>query len=338
VYYPDIFHRPKCKQWWGSLSCRHSQVSAQSDRQGLQLTLDSYIDALKRKRDELKNCLRHKRQRLDVPPERQSHSRQRSQGEALGTENNTSDQTVQAAMGEIGFLSRSAMAEPRDENSGLSQGLTIGRMVRVTLALSGANPAQSSRDLYVQGLSVMVDLSATLKRQLALPLVTRFLEITGAQFMHIKPKELWDDFELVFENIDNQSFHPQPAKVFNVYIAVAVGALLSPESGSLQGLASNLHATAMKLFSGILSSGTRIDILHCMFLLAIYSMYSSLGGSTWHLVGLAVKKAIAFGFHKDPDVGVEITPEALRSRRNIFWGLYTLDRYTSLRISSACPC
>jgi hypothetical protein len=42
-------------------------------------------------------------------------------------------------------------------------------------------------------------------------------------------------------------------------------------------------------------------------------------------MGLAMKKAIAFRFHKDVDADAQISPEILNTR-NVFWSLYTLDR------------
>jgi hypothetical protein len=175
----------------------------------------------------------------------------------------------------------------------------------------------------------MVDPSMTSNKQLALPFITRFVETVGMQFLHIDSKELVEDFEKFFDTSDDTTSDPKcllPVKRFNLYLSMATGALLSPGSGGLQGLASNYHAAAMKLFPGIIESGTRLDILYCMLSLIIYSLHSALGGSAWHLMGLAMKKAIAFRFHKDVDSDAQMAPGMLKARRNVFWSLYTLDR------------
>jgi hypothetical protein len=257
------------------------------------------------------------------------HNNQDAHPEGILGQQNATDNTVQAAMGEIGFLSRSAMAEPRDETGGLAQELSIGRMLRSTLSLNGANPAQSIIDPYGQSVAAMVDPSMTSNKQLALPFITRFVETVGMQFLHIDSKELVEDFEKFFDTSDDTTSDPKcllPVKRFNLYLSMATGALLSPGSGGLQGLASNYHAAAMKLFPGIIESGTRLDILYCMLSLIIYSLHSALGGSAWHLMGLAMKKAIAFRFHKDVDSDAQMAPGMLKARRNVFWSLYTLDR------------
>lgn len=184
-------------------------------------------------------------------------------------------------MGEISFLSRSAMAGPWDETGGLSQQLSIGRMLRSTLSLSGTNPAHSVIDPYGQSAAAMVDSSMMSNRLLALPLITRFIETIGVQFLHINRKEILCDFETLYKTSEDANSHvnyPSPVKRFNLYLSLATGALLSPGSGGLQGLASNYHGTAMKLFPGILDSGTRLDILQCVLLLIIYSLHTPLVG------------------------------------------------------------
>lgn len=269
-------------------------------------------------------CIRRQRRRQESgPPE----NVQGSQNEGSLSEQNVTEHTVQAAMGEIGYLSLVAMAETRDGNGGLSQQLSLGSMLRSALSLSGADPAQSAIDLHAQSIAVMVDSSMILRRELALPFITRFTETVGVMFLHINPKELLDDVDLISSHDPARNKRElSTVKRFNLYLSVATGALVSPESGGFQGLASNYHSAAMKLYPEILQNGTRVDILHCMLSLIIYSMHSPLGGSSWHLIGLAMNKAIAFGFHKDNDADGRISPEVLGTRRNIFWSLYMLDR------------
>ncbi|KAJ5127037.1 hypothetical protein N7448_007816 [Penicillium atrosanguineum] len=290
---------------------------------GAVLSILSYVSTLKRKRDDLDDQLQR---------QRASRYRQGLQHESGSSGQEATEHTVQAAMGEIGFLSRSAMAEPRDETSGFSEELAMGRMVRAALALSGAIPTQSSIDTHGQKIAEMNDPTIHLRRKLAVPFFTSFLETMGSQFIHIDSKDLWRDFDSTFKDSDDTVGSNAPkfaAKAFVVYMSVATGILLSRESGSLQGLAGGLHRKATKLLPRIMGSGNRIEILHCMLSLVLYSMQSPQGGSTWHLVGLAMKKAIAFRFHNDPDLSVSISSNVLMMRRNTFWSLYIVDRTIS---------
>ncbi|KGO43656.1 Transcription factor, fungi [Penicillium expansum] len=302
--------------------------------------IPSYVSTLKRKRDDLSDQLERQRASrsgeapAEPPQTPRSASRHRQEFQyATGpSRQDCIENTVQAAMGEIGFLSTSAMAEPRDETSGFSEELAMGRMVRAALALSGATPSQSNIDSYGQQIAAINGPTVHLSRQLAVPFFTTFLDMMGSQMIHIDSNELWTDFDTFFTESNDlvEKYSSNcTAKIFVVYMSVATGVLLSRESGSLQGLAGALHQKATKLLPGIMRSGNKIEILQCMLSLILYSMQNPQGGSTWHLVGLAMKKAIAFRFHHGSDSSVNIPSHTLLMRRNIFWSLYTVDRTIS---------
>lgn len=295
------------------------------------------METLKRKRESLQKQLRHKRARHvdDFNTEQsQAVSVQLSENAGHEKEQETTERTVEAAMGEIGFLSRSAMAEPRSERDEDPQELATGRMLRAALAITGANPIESRIDALQQVVWGMADQSFSLKRPLVTPFLSRFLDIEGIRFLHINATHIWEDLEEFFaesESSHSQAFQTKPAQLFNLYLAIATGMLVSPQSASLQGLACSIHAAAVRLFDTIAQSGSNSNILSCMISMVLFSMHCPLGGSTWHLVGLGMKKAIAFGFHKDskPDASTSDYSEALIEKYNIFWDLYTLDRYVS---------
>ncbi|KAF7716036.1 Fungal Zn(2)-Cys(6) binuclear cluster domain-containing protein [Penicillium ucsense] len=312
----------------------HIEPNAKNGGSLSHAAVPSYVDTLKRKRDALEALVRRQRPRATTPScANQLETNEAYHPERGHTDQNASDNTVQAAMGEIGFLSRSAMAEPRDEADGISQELSIERMTRLALALSGAGPASSAVDTCGSSIAAMVDSSISLQRQVALPFITRFVETIGVQYLHINSKELLNDFDTFCSDVENSSEQLDrlsTVKKFNLYLSVATGLLLSPGSGGSQGLVSSYHAAAVKLFPQILDNGSRIDTLRCMLSLIIYSMHSALGGSTWHLVGIAMKKAIAFSFHKDIDADAQMSNAMLNARRNVFWSLYTIDRTISI--------
>lgn len=293
------------------------------------------METLKKKRESLQKQLRHKRARHadDFNTEQsQAVSVQLSENAGHEKEQETTERTVEAAMGEIGFLSRSAMAEPRSERDEDPQELATGRMLRAALAITGASPIESRIDALRQVVGGMADQSFSLKRPLVTPFLSRFLDTEGIRFLHINATHIWEDLEEFFaesESSHSQAFRAKPARLFNFYLAIATGMLVSPQSASLQGLACSIHAAAVRLFNTIAQSESNSNILSCMISMVLFSMHCPLGGSTWHLVGLAMKKAIAFGFHKDskPDASISQYSEALIEKNNIFWDLYTLDRY-----------
>lgn len=76
-----------------------------------------------------------------------------------------------------------------------------------------------------------------------------------------------------------------------------------------------------------------VDIIHCLLLLVIFSLHSSAAGSTWHLIGVAMKKCIALGFHREvAKLRRDTTEEDLENRRWAFWQCYFLDRYALVKV------
>lgn len=236
-------------------------------------------------------------------------------------------------MGEIGFLSRNAMAEPRDETRGFPQELAMGNMVRAALVISGEDPSQS-RDLcnHRRTFVTMMGPATGITKEFATPYVNRFLDHVGVMFLHIDRRKLQGEFDSYFDAHRGQPSHtkaPNPDTAFlgfRVYMAVAIGMLLTPEPGS-ELLATGLHAAATERLTIIIEQVNCVKTLHCLWSLALYSMLSSLGGSTWHLVGLAMKKCISFRLHREPYPDSDTSQEELNSRRSIFWALYVLDRW-----------
>lgn len=229
-------------------------------------------------------------------------------------------------MGEIEFLSRNAMAEPRGEASGFPQELAIGSMIQASLTISGRDPTQSLCSLSQKSKysTILGQVVPTLTRDVVA--MDRFFGHTKALCPFIDEEEMLGYCDSFFDSSQESQATPYTSfRDFNVYMAAAIGILLSPDSG-IEFFASSLHSAAMQKFPSIIQSNDDMGLLHSLLLLIIYSMFSSVGGSTWHLVGLAMKKAISYGFHKEPLSDLGIAEEKLTRRRGIFWNLYILDR------------
>lgn len=243
-------------------------------------------------------------------------------------------------MGEIGFLSRNAMAEPRCEIRGFPQAFTMDNMVRASLAISGENPSESSiPSSHSRKLVALMGDVGQLTKELAAPYLDYFIHKIGLMFLYIDPLELRRFFDDHFcekrsrfnNNSNTGSRVTTPFQDFYVYMAVSIGMLLSSEP-CIELFARTLHSAAMEKFSVMLKDRDSLKTLHSIFLLIIYSIYSPSGGSTWHLLGLARNQSVSLRLHREPHPGCGISSEELTSRRNFFWSLYTLDRlvYTSI--------
>ncbi|OJZ81553.1 hypothetical protein ASPFODRAFT_64967 [Aspergillus luchuensis CBS 106.47] len=282
--------------------------------------LPDYIETLERKAEDLDDQSRRRR------PQAAHDSPQASHDTPLTEQTSLTERSVQAAMGEIEFLSRNAMAEPRGEASGFPQELAIGNMIKASLAISGKDPTQSSCPLSQKSkYSNMLGQTPTLTREVVADCTGRFFGHTKALCPYIDEGEMLEYRDGFFDSSHvSHTTSYTGFRDFNVYMATAIGMLLSPESG-IELFASSLHSAAMQSFPTILGSNDDLNMLHSMQLMIIYSMFSSMGGSTWHLVGLAMKKAISYRFHKEPLSDIGIPEQKLNRRRNIFWNLYILD-------------
>ncbi|PLB53673.1 hypothetical protein P170DRAFT_396239 [Aspergillus steynii IBT 23096] len=302
--------------------------------------IPNYVESLKRKSDELDGQIRRLRSRLggDTSVET-THSPTQHIDPTRPTD--VSDQTpmsdhtersVQVAMGEIGFLSRNAMAEPRDETRAFPQEVAMKSMVHAALAVPGtASPFYSRATHHRLSFKSIVDRADMLTQDTATPYVDIFLEHLGAVFLHIDLKETKEQFFAFFEKPAEGSSDDASAtsvstyRYFHAYMIVAIGMMLSPDHG-IHLLASSFHDMAREKLPLIMETCDNLTTLHCMLLLVHYSMLSPIGGSTWHLLGLAMNKSILLRLHKEPSPDSGMSAKEISRRRNLFWSIYTIDR------------
>ena len=239
---------------------------------------------------------------------------------------NDSEKSVQLAMGEIGSLSRDAMAEPRDKDQGSPQALAIGNMIKNALSLWGSNPFQSMvTPTSCERLRDMAGFASRPSRELSMPYLDRFLDQVSIMFLHIDPVKMRGHFDTFFDTRGPTfPLSDKPYCAFQFYMAMAIGISVSPEPGT-ELLATAWHNLAIQCFDIILKNNEGLDVLHCIFLLIIFSMSNPFGGSTWHLLGIAMKKSMSLRLHREPESHSGST-DTVDKRRFFFWSLYTLDR------------
>lgn len=113
-------------------------------------------------------------------------------------------------------------------------------------------------------------------------------------------------------------------KISPVFIMViAIGALLSETCCPIAGFHGlELYTIAVENL-GMNLLERNLECLNTVLLLSLFSLYSPYGGSTYHLVGIAIQICISIGLHqRTPLIDGDATP------RNVsFWSSYILDRY-----------
>lgn len=234
-------------------------------------------------------------------------------------------------MGEIGFLSRSAMAEPRHESDKLPRNLGLASILMAALALDGPDPSTPMMSGFQYPDPHCIDDQNVLpQREDGLTYLARFIDEVCVFYPYLDEKDLMEQYNSV---VDSPQHIMSPDSVptckallhFNACLVVAIGALLSSNSSSLSWLVIRLQRSATRQLAWIQDMND-LDVLHCILTLAIFSTFSPSGGSAWHLIGLAMKTCISLSLHREPDEDLQMTERTTTLRRRLFWSTYLLDR------------
>ncbi|KAL4916129.1 hypothetical protein BDW62DRAFT_218870 [Aspergillus aurantiobrunneus] len=317
-----------CSEAGARCSPRQFPVEPSEDASGLShAALPGYVESLKQRIRALESLSQRKRQRV-APDEAGEDARPPVRPESRAG----LDSSVQAAMGEIGFLSRSAMAEPRDGTGGFPRQLELSEMLQAMLSLSGDSPSQyrsAEGETAQWDFLSFPDLLQALSKESMSPFLGRFQHQIGMAYLHFDSRELEEQYDAFFADNDRSASKEDAERShrdFSVSLALAIGMLLSPQSGRVDLLAQGLHSAAVKLLPRILQAANCVSLIHCLLLLVVYSLLSPNGGSSWHLLGLAMKRCVAFGLHKDQEAASPLSALESTKRTYLFWTIYLLDR------------
>lgn len=106
---------------------------------------------------------------------------------------------------------------------------------------------------------------------------------------------------------------------------LATGLLVSPGYAYTEVIATKYAACAVDLLPRVFDHTSDLSTVQCLVALTIYSLYTALGGSTWHLLGLAMTRCVASGMHISRLSDLDSDNENKRNSCKAFWTLYKLD-------------
>ncbi|KAJ3580383.1 hypothetical protein NPX13_g177 [Xylaria arbuscula] len=244
--------------------------------------------------------------------------------------------SIRDTLGDIGFLSRSAMAEPRDPKNYAAPGITLERMMTAALTLDGGDTSRA-KPLDPRHVRLLAAHHQPLKpdRDITVPYIKAFVDNVCIRYPYLDESRTMELWEVVMARHEaataSREIEVGPSLAhacFHAYLGVAVGILLTPDAVTLSSLITRLHAAAIEQLPPILNLHDPLMTVQCLLALAIFSDFHPCGGSTWHLAGLAMTQCISSEFHKEPD-REEFDEAVLRDRRNTFWSVYMLDRLIS---------
>jgi len=249
----------------------------------------------------------------------------------LGEDSDAEDGSVHAAMGEIGYLSLSAMAEPRDTSSSHDQPLSLQKILRAAANLCGSEPHAGKIKSLVTSRSErssMLTKVTTLYKEEIRQYVQCFLDEVQTRTPAFPEDHVLLLCEALFSPGDDTHLigSSTALSVLLAYNIIAIGVLHSPDNLTLRPLASRLHHITLKHIPATMENENVLAAFQFMLLLIIYSIHSDSGGSAWHFIGTMMRRLIAVGFHRQQQYRQDADHRELDARRWSFWSCYILDR------------
>ncbi|KAF4466556.1 STB5 [Fusarium albosuccineum] len=236
-------------------------------------------------------------------------------------------------------LSLSAMAEPRSRAEEFLKQLSMPRIIAGVTETYGGNPEVTSRvDSLWDGISQYIRHPTGQTRRLHVPLeeatkaLETYMEVVDFRFPRLPVSKVRSGIEAIAAADDGpyqERLSSDPAHIFMAYMVIAIVPLVSDSYPISQGSFVSIHVLAkcLKVLDRVFNQEDGVDIIQCLHLLVVFSIHCSAAGSAWHLIGFAMNKCIALGYHREH---VRLVPgqqdeEAQQQRRWAFWGCYLLD-------------
>ncbi|KAH8726124.1 hypothetical protein GQ44DRAFT_726476 [Phaeosphaeriaceae sp. PMI808] len=268
------------------------------------------------------------------------------QSEDTSSPNERSRTDLQDTMQEASYLSLSAMAERTDRRQQSNKGLSFITFLNAATAVSGSNPT-NSLGVNLHSSSSMADFgqrwfaeSARLNRKDTDDPFQRYCEYLQGSFPFMGNSELQEMYEDATQSHETgnveQLATDSPEKLIITYLGIATGILLSPDYSYQEAAVTNLAGRAIKLMSRVFNDANDLVMVHCLTSLTIYSSFTSLGGSTWHLLGLALTRCIASGMHTTRIREADPDRDKKNKVRRAFGIIYMLDTYISMALDRPC--
>jgi hypothetical protein len=265
---------------------------------------------------------------------------QPSSGEAAADQRQIATQTrgedLVTTMHVMDYLPLSAMAELRDrQQTSQHQQYSFETFLNAAISVAGSDPAYSRSTDNALSESIesfyqtLVPAGMKLSRSITDEPVHRYLDICDASCPFLDRKAFLIKYTHIMESLEKAQTELASSQASSdtllVNIAIASGILVSPSYQHKESVSTTLAQRAFRLLPQVLSESDNSAIVRCLIVLTIYSTLSPLGGSTWHLIGLALARTMSAGMHT---VGVSDCRASDKEKQEcgrLFWSLYVLD-------------
>lgn len=236
-------------------------------------------------------------------------------------------------------LTLRAMAEPQNRAGEFLKELSMPRIISRVTETYGGNPETSTRvDSLWDGIAKYIRRPAGQGGRLdiqpseASNYLKTYMDVVDFRFPRLPVKKVQRGLDAITchdESKYEAALSESPAYIFLAYMVIAIVSLVLEDHPVAQGSFVSIHVLAkcLGVLNQVFSQEDGVDIIQCLHLLVVFSIHSSAAGSSWHLIGFAVNKCIALGYHREPSpLLARQRPEELEQRRWAFWSCYLLDR------------
>jgi len=244
---------------------------------------------------------------------------------------------VSNAVNDVEYLSLTAMSGGEKQNQGLWQSSTFTKFVESIMSLYGTNPAValqreiSTTSAQTSLYSLLRELQEESLRRTGTSLerfVSICIEMTSS-FQSCVSKTACLKAINSFKDAEgnSSSMHapqPQIAQLVLTGIVLSIGIICSPFRDSLEPLVCKLISLICTILPETVTRAADTTAIQCLTLQSLLSFYHPSAGSSWHLLGLSVTKAISSGLHRPSPS--ETPPDEIREHNSLlFWTVYSLD-------------
>lgn len=247
--------------------------------------------------------------------------------ETLASQSQSMQETMQD---DVAYLSLAAMAERTDSHLLATEGLSFLTMLYAAIGVGGSDPTLPVRPNEAlsgslaelrHGRSPDVELGSVEMRES----FKRYVELIGHTFPYMTSAELFDRYGHAIAVSNSHASDSLAEQLVIAYLGMATGLLLGPHFVYKEMMATDLALKAVRLMPKVLDHARSLSAIQCLTALTIYSMYTTLGGSTWHLLGLTMTRCISAGMHTSrfSDRGSQDATQ--RENNRLLWALYIID-------------
>lgn len=136
-------------------------------------------------------------------------------------------------------------------------------------------------------------------------------------------------FQLQLERVRDKSPDVTESDIFFVLMVLALSTMALSRSldptAELRMSSEAFYIEASKHMEDIFEDNTYAG-LQAILLCCYYSLLNPARGSVWHLVGLASRVCVDYGFHHETAQQLSLSPLEIDMRRRLFAAVYNLDR------------